>query len=63
MTRFDDFVKDAFAHIPASSLQKLDGNYGCQICEKYTEIAYFDESTGEMFWYCQDKHKSSVQVG
>jgi len=60
MAKFDDFVNDTLKH--SSEYQKLEGDYGCQLCEKQTPVAYFDEKTGEIFWYCSDKHKSSIQV-
>jgi hypothetical protein len=61
MTKFDEFVNEGSEEV--SKFQKLDGNYGCQYCEQYTPVAYFDESKGEMFWYCSQKHKSTIQVG
>lgn len=61
MTKFDDFIKPAMNQ--NYNYQKLEGTYGCQLCDKNTDTAYFDERTLEMFWYCADKHRSSVQVG
>ena len=60
MTKFDDFINDV--QEPTQDLQELKGNYGCQVCERNVETAYFNEHTGEMFWYCSQKHKSVIEV-
>jgi hypothetical protein len=61
MTKFDDFLNP----VPKETrdLETLSGNYGCQVCSLYTETAYFNEKTGEISWYCLEKHKSTVVVG
>lgn len=60
MTRFDDFLNDK--PVDDANLQKLDGDYGCQICDKQTPVAYFNEKEGEIFWYCSEEHKSSIRL-
>jgi len=61
MTRFDDFFETAPGE--AKNLELIYGTYGCQQCEEYSEKAYFNESTGEISWYCPKKHKSGIVVG
>jgi hypothetical protein len=61
MTKFDDFLNPVPKE--ARNLEILNGNYGCQLCEEYTNTAYFNESIGEISWYCSKKHKSTIKVG
>ena len=63
MTKFDQFFTADEPEENLDDMQRLDGLYGCQLCEKDTSVAYFNEKVMEMFWYCPDKHRSSQQFG
>lgn len=63
MTSFNNFFKEESPEEGSENLQRLDGIYGCQVCEKYSHSAYFDEMKLEMFWYCPEKHKSTQTFG
>lgn len=63
MTKFNDFLKGEEPQENLDDMEHLTGMYGCKTCEKYTEIAFFNQNTLEMFWYCPDDHRSSQQFG
>jgi len=61
MTKFDDFMKGSLKEV--KNLQELDGDYGCQTCDKQTPKAYFNEKELEIIWFCEDEHRSSIKLG
>ena len=63
MTKFNDFFDEPKEEDNDFNMQKIDGVYGCQSCDKDAPNAFFNEKTGEIFWYCPEQHKSSIQVG
>lgn len=42
--------------------EEIMGTYGCQKCDKESNVAYFNESTHKMMWVCGDNHESVVQL-
>jgi hypothetical protein len=62
MTKFDDFLNDELPEINPDD-EQLDGNYGCQTCEKHTLIAHFNEKQLEIYWFCPEGHRSSIRLG
>lgn len=65
MTKFNDFLgsENEPTDEEFENMQRVSGQYGCQSCDKYAHVSYFDEQKGEMMWFCQDGHKSSFTVG
>lgn len=62
MSKFDDFLKEEEPEV--DNLQRLDGgNYGCQSCDEIVPTAWFDEQSGEIAWYCSQKHRSVIRIG
>lgn len=63
MTKFDSFMNINKEEVTKPANQELVfGTYGCQSCELYTNEAYFNASSGEMSWFCNDDHKSTIVV-
>ena len=62
MTKFNDFL-NAEPEENLADMQKMDGDYGCQLCDKQTPTAYFDEKKLEIIWYCNEQHRSSIKLG
>lgn len=42
--------------------ETLIGLYGCQKCDKDTNIAYYNSERHLMMWACPDDHESKVQL-
>ena len=64
MTKFDSFMSDGKEEaVKPVNQELLFGTYGCQSCELYTSEAYFNSSSGEITWFCDDDHKSTIAVG
>jgi len=62
MTRFSDFMSDDPKDLP-DDMQRLDGDYGCQICDDQVTYAWFNERDLEIIWFCREKHQSSIKLG
>ena len=60
MTKFDDFMKGPLAEV--ADCERLEGNYGCQLCEKQTPYAYFNEKEMEIIWFCEEEHRSTIKL-
>lgn len=60
MTKLNDFLgktpKKEYNH------EKMYGNYGCQQCNNESEFAYWDQNAHEIFWICDDNHKSVIHL-
>ena len=63
MTSFNSFFSDNTGGENVEDMQRLDGEYGCQSCPNQTSVAYFDEKSMQIIWFCKDEHRSSIQVG
>jgi hypothetical protein len=65
MTKFNDFLTPEEEELDKNfdKMQKINGTYGCQSCEKEAYVSYFDEQKGEMMWFCPEGHKSGFMVG
>lgn len=62
MTKFDSFLNPEPKE-NLDNMEKLEGDYGCQLCDKQTSVAYFNEKQLEIFWYCDEDHRSSIKLG
>jgi hypothetical protein len=60
MTNFESFLSSKKDY---ESFEKVEGTYGCKNCEKNVDFAYFDQKNLQMFWICEDNHKTLVQIG
>lgn len=60
MTNFESFLTPKENY---EDFEKVEGIYGCKNCEKNVNFAYFDHQKLQMFWVCEDGHKTLVQIG
>ena len=61
---FNSFFSDSdSSDEDMSEMEELVGDYGCQVCEKNTQYAYFNHNKMEIIWFCSEKHRSSIALG